>query len=273
MNASVAPALTETEFDSGLRLIRGQGIVHDFARHAHRSLLFVLITVGMREIDVQQQSIRVHAGQAFCLPPDCPHACRSFAPHDYHAISVPETLWRDLQCEDAALPAFVIFDQDSAGLRALQALITVLQLDADPMAIESALLSLQAVIQPGTLTPHPPKQRAMVQQVSVWLQEHYTEPVRLADLTALTGWRAGMVNRVFREHMGVPPYEFLLHQRLREVARLLRSGEWPLADIAAETGFADQSHMQRLFRRAFGVTPNSYRMGASQHLRPKPEAG
>ncbi|NUB23900.1 helix-turn-helix domain-containing protein [Azospirillum brasilense] len=76
--------------------------------------------------------------------------------------------------------------------------------------------------------------------------------------------RAGMsregYTRRFRKHHGVPPQAFALQERLNEARLLLRAGE-PIAAVAADTGFTDQSHLGRCFRRAFGVTPGRYRAG------------
>jgi len=208
------------------------------------------------------------------MPAGIPHACRSFEPHDYFAISTPEATWHELQADSTAPPsAFTLFDRGENGLTALQELLTLLHFNSDPMAIESALLAVQSVVQPSTLPPQDETQKSMVQQVRDWLLAHYTEPIRLGDLAELTGWRPGMVNRIFRMHMGMPPYEFLMHQRLREVARLLRENHMTLAEVAAETGFADQSHMQRVFRRTYGVTPKTYRTGGLMMKGVEPMAG
>ncbi|SMH63001.1 AraC family transcriptional regulator [Azospirillum agricola] len=76
--------------------------------------------------------------------------------------------------------------------------------------------------------------------------------------------RAGMsregFSRRFRKHHGMPPHAFWLLEKLNDARRLLRRGE-PIAGVAAETGFADQSHLGRCFRRVFGVTPGRYRAG------------
>ena len=61
-------------------------------------------------------------------------------------------------------------------------------------------------------------------------------------------------SRRFRKLHGMPPQTFRLTEKLNEARRLLRAGE-PIAAVAAETGFSDQSHLGRCFRRAFGVTP------------------
>ncbi len=67
-------------------------------------------------------------------------------------------------------------------------------------------------------------------------------------------------SRRFRKLHGVPPHTFWLLEKLNDARRLLRTGE-SIASVAAETGFADQSHLGRCFRRAFGVTPGRYRAG------------
>jgi AraC-like DNA-binding protein len=67
-------------------------------------------------------------------------------------------------------------------------------------------------------------------------------------------------SRQFRRRHGMPPHAFWLLEKLNDARRLLRTGE-PIAAVAAETGFSDQSHLGRCFRRAFGVTPGRYRAG------------
>ncbi|WP_448206000.1 AraC family transcriptional regulator [Azospirillum sp. sgz302134] len=71
--------------------------------------------------------------------------------------------------------------------------------------------------------------------------------------------REGFSRRFSRRH-GMPPHAFWLLERLNDARRLLRAGE-TIAAVAAETGFSDQSHLGRCFRRAFGVTPGRYRGG------------
>ncbi|WP_137927978.1 helix-turn-helix domain-containing protein [Cupriavidus sp. 2SB] len=72
------------------------------------------------------------------------------------------------------------------------------------------------------------------------------------------GWsREGFSRRVSRE-LGVGPHAFRLLARLNRARNLLRDGMSP-ATVAAETGFADQSHLTRCFRGVFGTTPGQYR--------------
>lgn len=74
--------------------------------------------------------------------------------------------------------------------------------------------------------------------------------------------REGFSRRFARRH-GLPPHAFWVMARLNHARELLRAGEG-IADVAAATGFADQSHLGSWFRRAFGVTPGRYRAGWSR---------
>jgi len=60
-----------------------------------------------------------------------------------------------------------------------------------------------------------------------------------------------------RRELGVSPHAFRVLARLNLARHLLRRGE-PIAAVAADAGFSDQSHLTRLFRRTFGTTPGVY---------------
>lgn len=63
--------------------------------------------------------------------------------------------------------------------------------------------------------------------------------------------------RAFKETMGLAPHQYLLARRLERARRLLETTSATLSDIAQRTGFADQAHFTRLFKRAFGTTPGA----------------
>ena len=68
--------------------------------------------------------------------------------------------------------------------------------------------------------------------------------------------------RMFRQRLGTPPHRYLAQLRLEAARRLLRTGQRPLAGVAAACGFSSPSAFARAFRQATGVTPGAYRRGA-----------
>lgn len=89
----------------------------------------------------------------------------------------------------------------------------------------------------------------------------------VSDAAHLSGMSREGFSRRFRRIHGLPPQRFQLLERLNDARRLLRRGE-SIAEVAAQTGFADQSHLGRLFRRVFGVTPGRYRDGIEKRSHP-----
>lgn len=83
----------------------------------------------------------------------------------------------------------------------------------------------------------------------------------LADLAAASGLSRYQVLRAFARATGLTPHAYQMQRRLLLARGLIRQGA-ALADAAAAGGFADQSHMTRLFVRAYGVSPGRYAQAA-----------
>ena len=82
--------------------------------------------------------------------------------------------------------------------------------------------------------------------------------VGLDELAAAAGIGKFRLIRLFREHTSLPPHALQVAHRGRKARRLLETGE-TIADTAAATGFADQSHLHHHFQRSLGLTPGEYR--------------
>jgi AraC-like DNA-binding protein len=80
----------------------------------------------------------------------------------------------------------------------------------------------------------------------------------LAELAALMDCSRFQLLRRFQQVHGLPPHAWLLQQRLERARQLIRGGSG-LAQAAADSGFADQSHLTRHFTRQFGYTPGAWR--------------
>lgn len=84
-----------------------------------------------------------------------------------------------------------------------------------------------------------------------------TAPWSLAQLADAASLSRYQLVRQFAQATGLTPHAYLLQRRL-QLARHLMGAGTPLADVAAASGFADQSHLTRLFTRSFGITPGAY---------------
>ena len=83
--------------------------------------------------------------------------------------------------------------------------------------------------------------------------------IQLGDLAKEAGMSSSHFIRSFRQSTGQTPYQFLLHQRVKRAQFLMRDPLASLTEVALASGFADQHHLARVFRRIAGMTPSSYR--------------
>ena len=104
-------------------------------------------------------------------------------------------------------------------------------------------------------------EKAVVRQIRQYLEDHYTENVTLEIIANLSGMSAYHLIRVFRSEVGLPPHAYLEQVRINRARQFLREGT-AIAEVAFMTGFTDQSHFSRHFKRMTGVTPGQYRKTA-----------
>lgn len=90
-----------------------------------------------------------------------------------------------------------------------------------------------------------------------YLEENAGRPVRSGELEAVTGLDRYALSRHFRATYSTSPHRFLVMRRLQRARRMIEAGE-ALAEIAVAAGFSDQSHFNRHFKKAFGLTPGRW---------------
>ncbi len=85
------------------------------------------------------------------------------------------------------------------------------------------------------------------------------ERVSLTELASEAGVHPSTLARTFRRFQGCSPGEYRRRCRIARACEALRTSAAPLAEIAARTGFSDQSHLTRALRVAIGRSPAAYR--------------
>lgn len=91
------------------------------------------------------------------------------------------------------------------------------------------------------------------------LQANLTDGVALTEIAKQVGVSVQYLCRMFKQSTGMSPHQYLLRERVFKARRLILEGDLPLAEIALEVGFADQSKLSTTFKNIMGYSPSQLR--------------
>ena len=173
----------------------------------------------------------------------------------------PSVLFQCLEAARIGLPFVdepVIEDNRFAGL--LLAALGELDRELDELFVDDFVSQLaDGLVQHARLPQRPLGSIAWGQAKAArdYLEAHVTRGVSSQDLERITGLDRFALARHFRAAFATSPHRFLLMRRLQQAKVMIGQGE-PIAEVAAATGFADQSHLTRHFKKAFGIAPGAW---------------
>lgn len=272
----------ETEFAQlwqsnlpGIELFNAQLYHHTFAKHMHEAYTIGFTYAGLGGFFYRGGHHYANPGSFKLIHPGEVHTgqVRAEAGWSFRNlyISVPKMQQILAQLEwpgpESELPYFAIALQtspDALGQAMFGRLFVALSQPTPQLERDSLLLELMAYLidrygDRQHRWQQPPKSSA-ISQAQAYLKAHYAESISIETLAQQVGLSPFYLIRSFRQQVGLPPHSYQRHWQLVQAKRSLHSDQ-PIAEIAIANGFYDQSHLNRAFKQAFGVTPGQYRQG------------
>ncbi|HET6827327.1 MAG TPA: AraC family transcriptional regulator [Ramlibacter sp.] len=134
---------------------------------------------------------------------------------------------------------------------------------AGPLVGDSLIAALVAHLAGGKAEPASRREALACNRAIELIHARFAHPISLQELAEAAGLSTRHFTRAFRQATGMSPYQYVLQRRV-EASRVLIAKGLPLADVAVQCGFADQSQLNRIFVRHTGTTPGRYRRGLPQ---------
>ncbi|MFN8372285.1 MAG: AraC family transcriptional regulator [Anaerolineae bacterium] len=270
MNGEHTKFWQSNELGSSFEVLVATYVTHTFTRHTHEGFAIGVIERGGESFYYRGQNHNAPPGSVVVICPGEVHTGQAITAQGWtYRMLYPnaELLARaasEVAGEERGIPFFnspVIYDpvlfenmrqthnileQSASALeretRLLWTLIQLVRRHADQRLAPSALGS---------------EHNALV-QAQHYLQTHYAEDISLETLALVAHLSPFHLSRLFRERLGLPPHAYLNQIRINRAKEQLNVGR-SIAETALATGFVDQSHLNKAFKRIVGVTPGQYR--------------
>jgi AraC-like DNA-binding protein len=240
-----------------------------YAKHSHETFSIGAVTGGRSEYLNRHAREWIGAGAVVMMNPDDVHACNPVADQrwSYRMMHVDVAWLTGLQhelgfSENHAFRAFSQTMTTDAGLfNGLNRLHAILvDGDADMLHKQSATIAffseVQNTLNPAVLPDHGASRQ--LTRAAEFIAENCTRSLKLEDICEAAGLSASHLIRAFKQRYGMTPHAYLINRRIQYSRAQLRRGR-VIADVALDAGFADQAHLQRIFKRLVAATPGQYR--------------
>jgi AraC-like DNA-binding protein len=241
--------------------------------HSHDFHELVMVTAGSGEHATERGSHKLMAGDVFLVRRERVHSYTAIAGLQLINILYDPERLLPVELRESLEPLDIVrsgrpLRLDPANL--LEAMAVAEQLRAElsgdrfgrKVAVVAAFHSLMVRLVRFSRASLPAEQGAAgyrIARVIHYLEEHFAEPLDLAQLAKKGGMSVSHLVRSFRQYTGRPPVQYLLDVRIRNASQLLVSSDWNITEIALRCGFSDGNYFTRQFRRRVKLNPTEYR--------------
>jgi AraC family transcriptional regulator len=249
-------SIAENTYASGLSV----------AKHAHDAPLLSLVLQGHATEENGGRSRELSSQSLLYTPSFETHAHRFLTPGRWLNIQFSAPWIARLGVEADMLPVASQIVRGGATVNWASRLGAELR-EPDTVshfAIEGALLLLISDLSrlPALGERRRPRWLTVIEDA---IESSIASPPSVAELAALAGVHASHVLRTFRQYHGCTVAAYVRRQRVERARAEIATTNSSLSIIALQAGFADQSHLTRVFRQAFGETPGQYARSLRGH--------
>ncbi|HEX5707211.1 MAG TPA: AraC family transcriptional regulator [Pyrinomonadaceae bacterium] len=244
-------ALSELRHATGRRL----------PRHTHELAYFCLLLGGDYSEQLGRQRVTYHPFTVMFHPPSTTHRDEvgSRGGRFFNVEIEPGLVERLRECGARVPEAFADVRGGELSWLAARLYREYRARDAaSPLAVEGLVLEMlaEAARPRVSVEKRPPAWLARAVEL---LEAEFRSSLTVADIASRVGVHPFHLSKVFRQFRRETVGDYVQRLRVQHACRLLSETETPLASVALEAGFSDQSHLTRVFRRLTGMTPGRLR--------------
>ena len=239
-----------------------------FAKHTHDSYSIGVVKDGSTRFYIDGHTEIIHDGEIALINPEVVHACNPVEGSAltyymlYLGADFVKTIAFDVAGVQDGMPQFtkpivhdeLLFQQLDDFCKALISADDLLEMESRLVAVTADVLVRYCAIEKMK-----EETAVSLQNSHAYLLNNLANNISLQELAARANISLYHFLRTFQKQYGLPPHTYQLQQRINLAKQQLAAGQ-PIAQVAVDVGFADQSHFTRKFKSLVGATPRQYQL-------------
>jgi AraC-like DNA-binding protein len=202
------------------------------------------------------------AGQAFLIYPDVLtyYESDSQTPWVYSWLAFRGEQVESILARTRLTPEQPVFPMDLRTMPGFYDRLTAASSDLELKALMFEFFSSLTQLVPHSSSEEAvqKKQDAYIMQSIEYIHAHYHEAVSIGQLASYVGLDRKYFSALFKECVGLPPQQFLLHYRMDKACELLKKGSYSVGEVARSVGYPDALLFSRMFKKIKGIAPKHY---------------
>lgn len=231
---------------------------HAYPMHAHDAWTLLLVDDGAVRYDLDRHERGAFGDLVTLLPPKVPHNGTGANGHGFRKrvlYLAPDQLPERLIGASVDAPALI----DPGLHRMISTVHRLLRSPGDsPTADDLLAVALERLRVRLAADPVIPPDTSAARTLRDLLEAHLVPGISLASAASQLHFAPAHLVRSFRREYGMTPHQYVISRRVDLARRLIISGH-PLPAVAVQSGFYDQPHLIRHFKRILGTTPKNFR--------------
>jgi AraC family transcriptional regulator len=234
----------------------------DVPRHSHQHAFFYIVLEGAYTDRIGSQTLSC-SPSSLVFHPEADEHSHHFESNGGRCFNIDVgPIWIErLQQHEVYIQRPVLFDKGAVGGLASRLYMEFLQ--SDPLSflvMEGLALEILSEASRCIRSHSDSRPPHWMRHVLDLLHSHFTSTLTLEEIAGTVGIHPVHLARTFRQHQRCTVGDYLRRLRIESACQLLAHSSKTLLDIALDTGFSDQSHFNRTFKRIVGYTPLEYRL-------------
>lgn len=235
-------------------------VLHSYREHVHEELSFAYIEKGTTILNVRGKDYYIEAGEAVIIFPYVSHRCQPVDINDWKftMVYIGDKLYKQIINSIDKKSSIRIKKLNDFELNRVKQLLNYLENHTNIYNREVKLINTLIQLFNTCHIDIQYQSDKKINSIKKYIEDHFLEEIRLKDIEDRFEVNKFVLIRNFKNKFNTTPSAYQLQLKINYGKHLLKDSD-DIVDIALKSGFYDQAHFTKEFKKAYGITPLQYR--------------